>query len=138
VIEHNNDKLAKNQIGLAILPIGNGFYTSDLMMIGESSLLGEKIGRQSSKKSAEKILSEGITLQVGELVVHRYHGIGKFDGLHNIETVGIKNDFLKILYFGSDVLFVPVEDINLITRYGSENSLIELDKLGNNNWQNCR
>ncbi|MES2678224.1 MAG: transcription-repair coupling factor [Pseudomonadota bacterium] len=148
IIEHSNDKLAKNQIGLSVLPIGNGFYTSDLMMIGEASLLGEKIGSRSAKKSAERILSEGITLQVGELVVHRYHGIGKFDGLHNIEVSSeksagiknapVKNDFLKILYFGSDVLFVPVEDINLITRYGSENSLIELDKLGNNNWQNRR
>ncbi len=148
VIENSNDKLAKNQIGLGILPIGNGFFTNDLMIIGEAALLGEKIGRQSSKKSAERILSEGITLQVGELVVHRYHGIGKFDGLHNIEissekNAGIKNapvksDFLKILYFGSDVLFVPVEDINLITRYGSENSLIELDKLGNNSWKNRR
>jgi transcription-repair coupling factor (superfamily II helicase) len=138
VITNLDEKLAKNQIGLSILPIGNGFYTSDLMIIGEAALLGEKVGRQSSKKSAERILSEGITLQVGELVVHRYHGIGKFDGLHNIETVGIKNDFLKILYFGSDVLFVPVEDINLITRYGSENSLIELDKLGNNSWKNRR
>ncbi len=143
IIEQAEDKLAKNQIGLGILPIGNGFYSSDLMIIGEAALLGEKIGRQSSKKSAERILSEGITLQVGELVVHRYHGIGKFDGLHNIETTNIKNayiknDFLKILYFGSDVLFVPVEDINLITRYGSENSLITLDKLGNNSWQNRR
>jgi len=138
VIEQVSDKLAKNQIGLSILPIGNGFYSSDLMIIGEASLLAEKAGRQSQKRSAEKILSEGITLQVGELVVHRYHGIGKFDGLHNIETVGIKNDFLKILYFGSDVLFVPVEDINLITRYGSENALIELDKLGNNSWKNRR
>jgi transcription-repair coupling factor (superfamily II helicase) len=138
VIENVGDKLAKNQIGLGILPIGNGFFSNDLMIIGEAALLGEKVGRQSSKKSAERILSEGITLQVGELVVHRYHGIGKFDGLHNIETVGIKNDFLKILYFGSDVLFVPVEDINLITRYGSENSLIELDKLGNNSWKNRR
>ncbi len=138
VIEQATEKLAKNQIGLITLPMSNGFYSSDLMLIGESSLLGEKIGRQSAKKSAQGILTEGVTLQVGELVVHRYHGIGKFDGLHNIEAGGIKNDFLKILYFGSDVLFVPVEDINLITRYGSENALIELDRLGNNSWQNRR
>ncbi|MCE3254859.1 MAG: mfd [Rickettsiaceae bacterium] len=139
-IENSDDisKLAKNQIGLCVLPIGNGFFTSDLMIIGEAALLGEKTNRQTSKKSAERILSEGITLQVGELVVHRYHGIGKFDGLHHIETSGITNDFLKILYFGSDVLFVPVEDINLITRYGSDNALITLDRLGNNSWKNRR
>jgi transcription-repair coupling factor (superfamily II helicase) len=130
--------LNQKQIGLGILPIGNGFITSDLMIIGESALFGEKTMRRSAKKSVEQIFERGVTLQVGELVVHRYHGIGKFDGLHNIETQGIKNDFLKILYFGSDALFVPVEDINLITRYGSENSLIILDKLGKNNWENRR
>lgn len=131
-------KLAKTQIGLCILPIGSGFYTSDIMVVGESALLGEKINRTFNKKSADKILSESITLQVGELVVHRYHGIGKFDGLHMIGTSGIKNDFLKILYAGSDVLFVPVEDINLITRYGADNPLIQLDKLGSDNWKNRR
>ncbi|MFT7088050.1 MAG: transcription-repair coupling factor (superfamily II helicase), partial [Rickettsiales bacterium] len=154
-------KLSKNQIGLGILPIGNGFYCSDLMVIGESALLGEKVRRSNSRQSFEKMIAEGLTLQVGELIVHRYHGIGKFDGLHNIETgtsstsnssrsddfllkklntkpKTIKNDFLKILYFGSDVLFVPVEDINLISRYGSDNSLIILDKLGKNNWENRR
>ncbi|MFT6077288.1 MAG: transcription-repair coupling factor (superfamily II helicase) [Myxococcota bacterium] len=131
-------KLNQKNIGLGILPIGNGFVTSDLMIIGESAFFGAKTMRQSIKKSAEQIFERGVTLQVGELVVHRYHGIGKFDGLHNIETQGIRNDFLKILYFGSDALFVPVEDINLITRYGSENSLIILDKLGKNNWENRR
>lgn len=129
-------KLAKNQIGLGVLPIGNGFLTSDLMVIGESSLLGEKLKRSSLGKSAEQILSQGLSFEIGELVVHRYHGIGKFDGLHNIEAGGVKNDFLKILYAGSDVLFVPVEDINLITRYGSDNALIDLDKLGSASWKN--
>jgi len=156
VIANIHDKLAKNQIGLVVLPMANGFYSSDLMIIGESALLGEKVGRQSFKKSGD-FLSERITMEVGELVVHRYHGIGKFAGLHNMvfdspsftnplsigniasrQSAKIVGDFLKILYFGSDVLFVPVEDINLITRYGSENALIDLDKLGNNNWQNRR
>ena len=118
------------------MPIGSGFYSDDLMIIGEKALLGEKVGRHTSDKSAERILSEGINLQVGELVVHRYHGIGKFDGLHNIETSGIKNDFLKIIYFGNDALFVLVEDINLISRYGADNPLIQLDKLGNHSWKN--
>jgi transcription-repair coupling factor (superfamily II helicase) len=131
-------QLSKNQIGLTTLPLGNGFYSSDIMIIGESALLGEKISRQSSRKSADRILSESITLQPGELVVHRYHGIGKFDGLHTMSTENIKNDFLKIIYAGSDTLFVPVEDISLITRYGADNPLIELDKLGNNNWKNRR
>jgi transcription-repair coupling factor (superfamily II helicase) len=129
-------QLAKNQIGLCVLPINNGFYSDDLMIISESSLLGKKTHSRTLNKSAERILSEGINIQVGELVVHRYHGIGKFDGLHAIKTSGIKNDFLKIIYFGNDALFVLAEDINLITRYGADNSLIQLDKLGNNSWKN--
>ncbi len=136
-------KLAKNQIGICLLEIGDGFYASDLMVVGESALLGEKINQQLNKKSAERILSEGINLEVGDLVVHRYQGIGKFEGLCNIQTSKgdgsfVKNDFLKISYLDGDSLFVLVEDINLITRYGAYNPLIKLDKLGGNNWQNRR
>ncbi|MFT6332845.1 MAG: transcription-repair coupling factor (superfamily II helicase), partial [Lentimonas sp.] len=141
VIESFKDtkKLSKSEIGVTILPISSGFNCPDLIVIGESSLLGEKISRSQIKSqsriSAENILAQGLGFDAGELIVHRFHGIGKFDGLKNIEAGGIKNDFLKILYFESDVLFVPVEDINLISRYGSESSLVNLDKLGGNNWK---
>ncbi|MDA0902000.1 MAG: DEAD/DEAH box helicase, partial [Proteobacteria bacterium] len=129
--------LPKNQIALTIFPIKAGFYAQDLAVISEGVIFGEKIGRKKSKKIDIRVLGESMGLQIGELVVHKYHGIGKFDGLQTITTSNqVKNDFLKIIYGGGDNLFVPVEDIDLITRYGSDNPLIKLDRLGAATWKN--
>lgn len=125
-------------IKTCLLPINQGFKTSDFMLIGEQAIFGEKIIRKknSNKKAAERILEEGLSINLGELVVHRNHGIGKFDGIHHISAGAVKTDMIKIIYGGSDTLFVPVEDIELITRYGADNPLIQLDRLGVATWKN--
>lgn len=122
---------------LFVLPMHFGFYTSDFMIIGEQSIFGEKVVRKKSSKAAsQRLIDEGLSIHLGELVVHRDHGIGKFDGIHTIAAGGIKSDMIKILYGGNDTLFVPVDDINLITRYGADNPLIQLDRLGVAGWKN--
>jgi transcription-repair coupling factor (superfamily II helicase) len=140
-----------------VLPLHFGFYTSDFMLVGEQAIFGEKIIRKKSSKAAsQRLIEEGLSINLGELVVHRDHGIGKFDGIHTIVHAppssrlrddslplnkgnlagGIKTDMIKILYGGNDTLFVPVDDINLITRYGADNPLIQLDRLGVAAWKN--
>jgi len=120
-----------------VLPLHFGFYTSDFMLVGEQAIFGEKIIRKKSSKAAsQRLIEEGLSINLGELVVHRDHGIGKFDGIHTIAAGGIKTDMIKILYGGNDTLFVPVDDINLITRYGADNPLIQLDRLGVAAWKN--
>ncbi len=122
-----------------MLPTHFGFITSDLIFIGEQAIFGEKITRKKNNKSASlRILEEGLSIAKGELVVHRHHGIGRFEGLQTITTNNIKLEMIKIAYAGSDSLFVCVDDIGLITRYGAENPLVQLDKLGAPNWQNRR
>ncbi len=124
---------------ISVLPLHFGFYTSDVMLIGEQAIFGEKIIRKKSSKAAtQRLVEEGLSIALGELVVHRDHGIGKFDGIHLVSAVGIKTDMIKILYGGNDTLFVPVDDINLITRYGADNPLIQLDRLGMAAWKNRR
>jgi transcription-repair coupling factor (superfamily II helicase) len=133
--------LPKNFIGLVNMPLNHGFQASNLVFISEQDLLGEKIIRKKNKKdndAAKRLLEEGLAINLGELVVHRNHGIGKFDGIHTITAINVKTDMIKILYGGGDVLFVPVDDINLITRYGADNPLIELDRLGVATWKNRR
>lgn len=132
--------LPKNFIGLVNLPLSHGFETSDLILISEQDLLGEKIIRKktSNKKASQRLLEEGLSINLGELVVHRDHGIGKFDGIHTISAANVKTDMIKILYGAGDVLFVPVDDINLISRYGADNPLIQLDRLGAAAWKNRR
>jgi len=131
-------QLPKNFIGLVNLPLNHGFETSDLIFISEQDLLGEKIIRKktNNKSASMRIIEEGLSINLGELVVHRDHGIGKFQGINTVAALGVKTDMIKIEYGGSDVLFVPVDDINLITRYGADNPLIQLDRLGNFGWKN--
>jgi len=123
----------------AILPLNKGFYNNDLMIIGEQAIFGEKIIRKKSKKIAsQRLIEESLTINKDELIVHRDFGIGKFCGIEIIEASGIKVDMIKLLYGNNDTLFIPVDDINLITRYGSDNPLIQLDRLGVAAWKNRR
>lgn len=127
------------KICLLTMPLNFGFETDNLLLIGEQALFGEKIFRKrNSKSSSQRVIEEGLSINQGELIVHRDHGIGKFDGIHTIISGKVKTDMIKILYGGGDVLFVPVDEINLISRYGADNPLIQLDRLGAAAWKNRR
>ncbi len=132
------EPVKNNKLNTAILPCGFGFYIDDFLFIGEQALFGEKQTRQqkSRKDASQRLVEESLAINQGELVVHLDHGIGKFDGIYTIEVGQAKTDMLKIIYAGNDTLFVPVDDINLISRYGADNPLIEIDRLGGKNWQN--
>jgi transcription-repair coupling factor (superfamily II helicase) len=131
---------------ITILPQNFGFYNSDLAIIGEQAIFGERIIRKKNNKTAsQRILEEGLSIQIDELVVHRDYGIGRFKGIQTITTNAnnllktsspLRVDMIKIEYGGGDNLFVAVDDINLITRYGADNELIQLDRLGVSAWKN--
>ena len=74
-------------------------------------------------------------LAEGDLVVHIDHGIGRFNGLKTIEAAGAPHDCLELLYAGDDRVYLPVENIELLSRYGSEDADVQLDKLGGVAWQ---
>ena len=84
---------------------------------------------------AENFLTETTSLSEGDLVVHMDHGIARFDGLITIEVSGAPHDCLRLLYAGNDKLFLPVENIEMLSRYGSQEVGIQLDRLGRANWQ---
>lgn len=128
--------LNKNKIGLAILFVKRGFECSDLIVITEQDLFGEKIIKTSidNSKSLEKILREQSNLNIGDLVIHKDYGLGRFTGLETIGLNDLKNDYLKIEYAGKSNLFIPIEDFDLITRYGDYNEDVELDRLGSEKW----
>jgi len=90
--------------------------------------------RRQSKR-ADNFIAEVTSLSAGDLVVHVDHGIGRFIGLRAIEAAGAPHDCLEIHYAGGDKLFLPVENIELLSRYGSEEAGAELDRLGSTAWQ---
>lgn len=129
--------LKPGNIALLNMPLEMGFVCEDLLLISEQALFGEKIFRKKTSKSASRrIIEEAMSLVLGELVVHRDYGIGKFDGIQTISSGSVKTDMIKLLYAASDVLFVPVDEINLLSRYGAENALVQLDRLGVSGWKN--
>ena len=128
--------IAENKkIALLILSLNHGFKTSSYCFIAESDIFGIRQNRRTRKVKAEDFISDISSLNVGELVVHAEHGIGRFEGLENILAGGAPHDCLKILYANNDRLWVPVENIELISRYGSDDENIMLDTLGGMAWQ---
>jgi transcription-repair coupling factor (superfamily II helicase) len=133
------DALARSrpEIALAELGIESGFETADAAVISEQDILGDRLVRpRRAQKRADNFISEITSLSAGDLVVHVDHGIGRFIGLKAIEAAGAPHDCLELHYAGGDKLFLPVENIELLSRYGSDEAGAELDRLGGSGWQN--
>lgn len=137
VVRKRQDMLPPaGSIGLALLPIEQGFETPDSVYISEQDIFGERIYRAKSKRSkTERFMEEASNLTPGELVVHREHGIARFEGLVTLEVNGAQHDCLKLIYDGDDKLFVPVENIEVVSHFGSDHDGVKLDKLGGVAWQ---
>ncbi|WP_439814410.1 transcription-repair coupling factor [Zavarzinia sp. CC-PAN008] len=129
-------RLDPRNVALVVLPLERGFEAPDLAVISEQDLLGDRLVRQAKRsRRAENFLTEATALTPGDLVVHVEHGIGRFDGLQTISVQGALHDFLQIMYDENARLLVPVENIEVLSRYGSAESGGQLDKLGGVAWQ---
>ena len=121
---------------LVVLHLERGFTSTDICLITEQDILGDRLNRQGRHQvRAENFIAESSSLSEGDLVVHMEHGIAQFDGLESISVGGAPHDCLRLLYAGGDKLFLPVENIEVISRYGSEGSGVQLDRLGGAAWQ---
>ena len=128
--------LPKPTVALAVLGIESGFETDDAAFISEQDILGDRLVRpRRAARRAENFIAEATSLAPGDLVVHVDHGIGRFAGLQAIEAAGAPHDCLEIRYADDTKLFLPVENVDLLSRYGSEETNVELDRLGGGNWQ---
>ena len=119
----------------AVLPLENGFETEDLAVISETDILGDRLARPKRKRRAANFLAEATSLSQGDLVVHIDHGIGRYEGLKTLEVQQAPHDCLVIHYAGESKLYLPVENIDLLTRYGAETDGVQLDRLGGAAWQ---
>lgn len=123
-------------LAIGVLPIEHGFETATLRIIAEQDILGDRLVRRSSRKRRDKdFISEASSLTQGDIVVHVDHGIARFEGLRTIEAAGAPHDCLELSYAGEDKLFLPVENIELLSRYGSSETEVVLDRLGGVAWQ---
>ena len=125
---------AIGSISLAVWHLEHGFEAPGLTIISEQDVLGELIIRKTNKKRrAKDFLTEASSLSVGDLVVHVDHGVGRYRGLETVKAAGAPHDCLLLEYANNDRLYLPVENVELLSRYGNETGL--LDRLGGSAWQ---
>jgi transcription-repair coupling factor (superfamily II helicase) len=137
-------RLPPGVVALAVYGVERGFsgpaagkMRSAIALTGEQDLLGERISRPPRRrKRADQFIADATEIAEGDLVVHQDHGIGRYDGLETIAVSSAPHDCLRLIYDGGDKLFLPVENIELLSRFGSDSAGVQLDKLGGASWQN--
>ncbi|WP_298363239.1 transcription-repair coupling factor [uncultured Bradyrhizobium sp.] len=126
----------RNETMLAVLGMESGFETDEFAVISEQDILGDRLVRpRKASRKLDNFISEVTSLATGDLVVHVEHGIGRFVGLQTLEVSGAPHDCLELHYAAETKLFLPVENIELLSRYGSDSANVELDRLGGGGWQ---
>ncbi|GKY88988.1 transcription-repair coupling factor [Sinisalibacter aestuarii] len=119
---------------LAVWPLEHGFEAKGLTVISEQDVLGDRLIRAPKKRRrAENFLTETNALSPGDLVVHVDHGVGRYTGLETITAAGAPHECIALEYAGGDRLYLPVENIELLSKFGHDEGL--LDKLGGGAWQ---
>ncbi|MEL6912899.1 MAG: transcription-repair coupling factor [Pseudomonadota bacterium] len=119
---------------LAVWALEHGFEAPEMVVISEQDVLGDRLIRQTKKKRrAENFLTETQSLAPGDLVVHVDHGVGRFTGLEIVTAAGAAHECILLEYAENSKLYLPVENIELLSRFGHEEGL--LDKLGGGAWQ---
>ena len=127
--------LHADAIGVGVLGLEHGFEAPDMAIVTEQDILGERMTRPRAKtRRAQNFLAEASSLSPGDLVTHIEHGIGQYIGLQTIDAAGAPHDCLELKYEGGK-LFLPVENIELLTRYGGDEGTVQLDRLGGAGWQ---
>ena len=126
----------KKGLFLAVAELDHGFESGDLVAITEQDIFGDRLrGRPGRNRKTDAFLTELSTLSEGDLVVHREHGIGRYEGLETVAAGGADHDCLRLTYQGGDTLFVPAENMDVLSRFGSDSETATLDRLGATAWQ---
>ncbi|MEZ0242028.1 MAG: transcription-repair coupling factor, partial [Sphingomonas sp.] len=128
--------VADKGVALIVLPLDHGFSAPSVAILTEQDMLGDRLIRRAKrKKSTDAFLNELATLSPGDLVVHVDHGIGRYDGLTQIPVQKAPHDCVQLTYAGGDKLYVPVENLEVLSRYGAGEEGATLDRLGGEAWQ---
>jgi transcription-repair coupling factor (superfamily II helicase) len=130
----NGTRIGKSGLHLAVWALEHGFEAPGLTVISEQDVLGDRLIRAPKKRrKAENFLTEAQSLSPGDLVVHVDHGIGRYQGLEVITAAGAAHECLLLEYAEEAKLYLPVENIELLSKYGHDEGL--LDRLGGGAWQ---
>ena len=129
-------QLKPSTIALTTLDLNHGFISPNFVVVTEQDLLGERLTRPHRRqRRPDLIIHEASSLSPGDYVVHLDHGVGQFEDLVTIDAGGALHDCLCLIYAQGDKLFIPVENIDVLSRFGAQEGQVTLDRLGGTAWQ---
>lgn len=136
----NPGKPSKNRITVLSGMLSSGFDYPDAKYVCFSHTAVTSIKKSAPKRKKAEIINSLDEISAGDAVVHNSYGIGIFEGVENIKDGGISKDYIKIKYAGTDVLYVPVTQLDLISRYigSADTSTVKLSKLHTDQWQKAK
>lgn len=127
--------LSPGTLGLCVLEMERGFEWRKLVLLSEQDILGTRLARPLLERRKTDFLTEFSTLSQDDLIVHVTHGIGRFAGLKTVQVMGASHDCLELTYAEGEKLYLPVENMELVTRYSGPNAAVQLDRLGSDAWR---
>ena len=142
-VQRLNDKSVYSEglvyVGVGCLSGGFEYPTAKFAVITQQKVFTARKRSKKRPDNSERIHSIS-DISKGDLVVHSLHGIGRFEGISNIETNGVIKDYITIKYAGTDVLYVPVTQLDMVSRYvgTSDDENVKLSKLGGTEWAKTR
>ncbi len=140
-IVSDDGSIKKSVINILQGVLKNGFeyVDSGFVVISDREIFETGKARRISKDDNTKRIKSYNDINHGDYVVHRSHGIGIYDGIHKMTVNGISKDYLKVVYRDNDVLYVPVEQLDLLYKYsGGEEKTVRVNKLGGKEWSNTK
>ena len=133
----DQDHIVKHKINAIVFPLVKGFIINDLLVLTETELFhktNERIVYKTNFKFGTKIRDIN-KLNVGDYIVHAVHGIGRYIGIKSLLKNGLEKDYLVLEYKDQDKLYIPVEKIDSISKYSSNEGIQpRLNKLGGSEW----
>ena len=138
IIYTDECNIIDRKINLIIKSIPRGFIYGNYIVISYVDIfsLGNTVKKYKSKFKTGTRTSNILDINKGDFVVHEMFGIGIYDGLVTIPKNGMKKDYLKIIYAADDILYIPVENIDRISKFSGKDGVgVKLNSLSNDNWQ---
>lgn len=135
----NEEKIFENKINFIIKNIEKGYIFNNYVIICEKDIFSSNNAKYKTNFQIGKKIKDISKLQIGDYIVHFIHGIGRYMGLKTLTKNGIKKDYLSIEYQGGDKLYIPVEKIDLISKYSSNESIVpKINKLGSGDFEKTK
>lgn len=141
VVETTFSNILLNKVNIVEGDLNQGFIYSNYVVLTANELFKNQIKKKSygTKYKYATSLHDVNKLEVGDYVVHNVHGIGVYNGIKTLSTSGVEKDYLEVLYQGTDKIYVPVEKIDLLSKYsGREGVAPKINKLGGVEWQKTK